>query len=1666
VAEPSTSLISELTRLYDTGRFISAWHRLKDYAPAEEWTNPGNRVFASRLLRYLGANNRGDRLILRTWRRFPSDPEVNYFLIWTIAGFRGLWRALQKNRELARGNDITPALLAHIRVQEADILSRLRDFRRAEPCFKQAEELAPADPWTQVCIAYHYERMDRLGDAIQVIEAAYEKNPSYPHLVTGAAHLFQMAGRDDDAIAVLERACRETENSAAATGLVSLLRELGLHDRAEEAMENAERFMPLAEESVLQWRSAIRAGLAYRKGDFQQAAEWAGKSGEDSFSTAFAERLKNPDPARRRVELPVGFVKQHHLTCVPATLTTLSRYWNRPADHLEVSQSICYNGTPSFAERRWAETNGWIAREFKVTMPAARTLLDRGIPFAFTTVHPGGGHEQAIIGYDDYRGTLLIRDPYLRNQNELLTDKGLDYYASSGPRGMTMVPHDRAELLAGIDLPEADLYDHHHTLLLDLDRHDRAAAAAALARLEHLAPGNYLTLQSKRALAAYDANLSAHLSALEELLLQFPKDANYQLARLGLLRDLVPRPERLKKLSEACAVPDSDPLLWQELAGELVQDARQLGAARGWLKRAARIRPVDPFNHYLQAGIAWDQGRRDEALELYRLAACIDDKRESYAQSYFRAARAMGRTSEALDWLQERFEREAGRSNLPGRTLVWAYNELNRTADADATLNEAIRRRPEDAELRLFAVAECAGRRNMPAAEGHLEAAKGKASFAAWSRAAAHLAYAKDDPTAEMSHWRETLAAEPMAMDAHQAVARLLLASEGRTRVLEHLAGYVARFPYYSSLRLLYIHWLGEEGEQAKEAGLRDLLRVDPRNAWAWRELAGALVPQRRFDEARQALEVAAEIEPESGGLFNMRGQLFALTGDSAAARAEYRRALELSADSVWSIRSLLDECSSGEQRREAIAFVQREIIRQVTAGDGIFEFATQARAYLPPDELLKFLEQAHAARPDLWQTWSALARQYGADNRMDDAMEIVKRAVERFPMIPRLWLDLSKIHHIRLEKDDSIRALQKVRELAPGWGSAMQDLATALAADGKMEEGIRVLEDTVIRSPQDTVLRATLGSLQRRAGRPAAAIESFRQAVLTDPGYEWAWNALKETGNEAGSPDIAPGLAEELLQRRPADARSWFIRAKLLDQPGDRPRRMELLHKALELDPGFLNAHVLLANTHAADGNWEAAFGACRPAIFGENRPPELGLCEALLRARRGNAAAGIELLETVLKAHPGFEAGWRQLARLKHMLGDDDGAISASEQVALLSPNDPLPLGYLGEIKLRRNDLEGAENALRRAFEIDPEYLYAGRSLVRIYLLTRETDRATAVLQRLRPYIGVQESRALEIKIARASGDRNRMTALLAGMLADPTGDADAFAQITDAVKLEAKYTAPIIEAAFTNPKSNAETGRLWVAVASRKELLRRLRRLDKLGFGSEMLVQAWQHCLGRFGDQFGEASHRNDVLHLYEEWRVFRVVSKRRDEIQSRTDLWGQTGYIYARAGRWRSAAKWLAGWKRHPEASPWMLSNLLMALVHSDDDRELRAVLEALPVRRTTDPLDLRVEMWKAAFRLAEGDTTDAERFIAQIAASSLGEFDRPFHAALEIWTRFIAGSSAGKPGREEKQILIAYLARYKGMYPLRRLFTRLTVRMGRKCGWRFPGLWSRWHVGFL
>jgi tetratricopeptide (TPR) repeat protein len=1278
------------------------------------------------------------------------------------------------------------------------------------------------------------------------------------------------------------------------------------------------------------------------------------------------------------------------MTCVPATLTAVSRFWSMPAEHLEVAEAICYDGTPDHSERHWAEEHGWLAREFTVTWESAVALLDRGVPFTLTTSDPTSAHLQAVIGYDARRGTLLVRDPYNRHVGEFLADEMLHDLRANGPRGMALVPTASAALLEALELPDASLYDTHYGMQRALVRHDRDAARAFFEQLQASAPDHPVTLRARRSLASYDSDQVELLACAEQTLTRWPESQDALLLKLSCLRDLAGREERLALLEQACAMKEAHPVFRQHLVQELAPDAREVRRALQCLRRAIHAQPVDGGNIYLLARILWEQRRFEEGLALHRIAACLEDTNETFSQAYFFAARHLKQTETALQLLRSRFRHFGSRSGQPVRTLVWALGELNRTTEAFAALDEGLGRRPDDGELHLFAALETGRHGDFARAARHLDAATGKSPRVAWLRMAAELAILRGERGEALSLWRQVAEAEPLEIDGHRAVAQLLAETEGPTAARSYLDGITVRFPHHYRLRQLQVEWLRDADSEEAEAAVRALVAIHPADAWARQELALELCRQRRFDDAFAESAIAGELAPTSPYRFSVHGQVCVGAGRMAEAREAFRHAIVLSADTEYAIRALVQVCDTPAQRREALAFLQTELVRQTLLGDGLLAFRDVAKEVLDPEELLASLRAAHAARPDLWHAWSALSRQLHEMGRGDEALAVAHEATERFPLLPRLWLDLALVLEGRREREAQVAALRQALQVDPGSSEALVQLASAHVSAGELPQAKELFEQAIARHPLDASGHGGLAHTLRKLGETEQALGALERALELEPGYVWAWDALREWPRElnlnGAGQERALAFARRLAERRPGEARSWLMLAHALSGEEALPEQLDAVERALSLVPHLIEAYELKAELLASAGRFEEALAACRPQFWQEDLPSPLRARAAWVEAARGDAQAAITQLRALLADDPHSFRGWSDLARLADACGEDAIYVEAAEQMVRLEPQEARAHATLADARLRSGDRAGAKASFRRTFDLDREFRPAGMMLFDEQLADGEVEEAAATLADVEETLRDEWSLARAVQLAVRRGQVDEAQLRLRELCVQPADDPWPYRTAVEAMAATGSGPAvtALLDEVVEQERANPNLGVLWVErrIACRDwKLERRLPALLKRGSVGARAAAAYLEALVENGRTVPAR----------------RFFKKYGPSLRCDLIAWGTVGSALLSLGEYRDALSWTDDWEERSGICPWMLHVRAFALRSVGRDAAAGEVSRQALTLESEDNSNGAHALWLAIDHLLAERAEEAGQLLGRINPEELPPFYHLLHA---------------------------------------------------------------------
>jgi tetratricopeptide (TPR) repeat protein len=1577
---PATEL-DRIRTLVDQGLCFRAFEVAREFGPLARWTGPSERLLAGRLAPHLGAPRLGSALHHRAWREDPTNPTACYYRARMILGHRGpleAWRFMQSVGPLdGADNSVRSDWMAN----HSCTLARLRDFDAAESWLEKAERTAPESAWLLVERSDLYELEDRYQDALAVARESLCLKPWYRPAVQAVARCLERLDRQVEAVELLAEASDHIESTMVLAQQGILEQNLGRYQDARRTWQRFEERAPLIERRMRRWLIGRQSDAAYGCGDLEAAAAFAKESAEPFF-LAIAARIENQDLRQARVLLDVGFVNQHFQTCAPATLTAIARYWKMPADHLAIADAICYDGTPNHRERYWAEQNGFLALEFTVTWSAAISLLNQGIPFTLTTVATQSAHLQAVIGYDEKRGTLLIRDPSMPADEEVLAEPFLANFRSVGPRGLALVPRALAHRAESLDLPEARLYDEHYQLQIALEAHDRDRAELAHQALQAAAPGHRLELVARHALAHYDADPSEVLAATALMLEQFPDNTNLRLAQLACLRTLGRRDERLARYRELCSRPAADPILCRQYARELQPDARERETVLRLIGRTLRARPTDAIAIWMLGEARWSERRFSEAIELYRFAACVDDKDEALAYSYWNAARHLHREDETLGYLQDRFRRFAGRSAHPARTLYWAFSQLERMQEAFDVLEQAVRMQPGDGDLLLFLAQSRAAHGEFELAESRLNEAKGLCRRGDWMRIAAQLASMRGDLIAALNLWREVLLAEPCAADANRAVARLIAETDSRTAALEHLARACERFPHNYPLHQLRIEWLRESGPAATEPAVRRLLEIHPADAWGQRELALALANQGRHDEAAAAMELASQLEPGSAVEAHIRGDVLAKAGHKSAAREAYREAIRRSADDEFAIASLINSCESRADRAQALRFIESELTRQVIFGDGLLAFAERARGTLEPEQLIAVLRQALEVRPDLWHAWSALITELANRGEVTEALELAERAVAMFPLLPRMWLDLAAVRRTRNERALEIEAISRALRINPGFSHASRQLAAALQKDGKDDEARTVLERAISLAPLDAANHGHLAFALWRLDRKEQAIERLIQALKLEPDYDWAWDSFRSWAAELERPKAPAEIARILAETHSGDASVFLHLAMNLNDPADRDEKLAALDRSIALDPHQYQAHDLKAVALAEADRWEEAEAACRPSVYGEHPPIFLRGRAAWIDAERGNFDTAMSKMRAALADDSDYYWGWQRLADWTRNHDSPERYLEAAEAMVRLSPESAFAAAYRGEARLKAGDRDGAREEFRRAHRLSPEYGFAAFELFDLELSDGQHDAASTLLDALKTHNPGEFVDLREVQLCLATRDLERASTVLAQLCRAPLADSEwpLSASVTAFVESGfAKWAESILEKALDEQGTHPAVGYLWAERCAARKHWKLDRRLEQL---RQTRPAVGQRATFGFFQALGRARLASSIR---------RGIRRHRSALTAETQCWGIAGYCLIAVNCHRENVEWLSDWADRPDVAPWMLSNLAQSLRAVGNESEASRVSRfAVTLKR--ESATSGHELWLILDDLMAGPCPDASDRIGRLDRSILKDAD--------------------------------------------------------------------------
>lgn len=1574
----------ELEALLKAGKMLSAWKLGSQFGPLGEWQPGRPRHLASWIAGGVGNERLAGALDSLNWRSDRGNPEYYFQALFPRLRRMPPVRLLPEVRQRITDNvgRMEDKVHSDLLAFEAWSYATLRDFDAANSTIAKAVSVKEDHSWIHVQHSSILEMQDRYEEALEVARHALAIRPHYRAAVMQLVECLVHLGRDDEAIELLHHSHEQTEQGCFVLRLQALYSEREDHQKALWCLDEAERLMPLMTESSRKWMAGRRADFLYMAGDLDGCLEWSDRKGE-GFQKSVAENLRRPGAReRRRVRLDVPFVRQHSMTCAPATIAAIAKFWGRDHDHLEIAEAICYNGTPWHKERIWAESHDFVAREFRFSREILITLIDRGVPFTLTTSAVTSAHLQACIGYDDRLQVALLRDPTHRHFGEILIDGLVADHPIQGPRCMLLVPTSEAGRLDGVILPDEALYDARHGLACALENHDRWKAEEAVSTMRAISPDHAITLQSMGELAGYLGHRSRQLEMIDRLCAQFPEHAPIRLERLHVLQRMGDWAEATALLERMTSRRGCDPAFVSEYGEMLLQDARNLERSGRFLRRAAHIRRSD--GHPLESLARWHDkaGQKDEASRLRRYASTLSSTWEPYARGYFDSCRSTGRTEEGLTFLRRRIETLGRMKSDSWLTLARALDSLQRSSEAGGVLEEAISKFPDDGELRVQA-----GRMMMAWGEDQrstglkwIEEARGKVSESYWLRQRALAAVFMGERELAIRLWRQLLVLEPVAIDAHQALARLIAEETGEAEALVFLERATALHPRSPGLWSLLAQW--KSGPGASLPALDRLLELDPDDVWARRERATVRFhhgdPAGGLADAREALARDSR-DPCS---FGVLATLLHQHGEKAEALELIRKALALQIDYTFGIDKLMEWTSGGEAQVAAIRFLADEMERQVSDGSCVHSFQAQAWRVLSPPELLKQLQEFCAARPDLWQTWSARLDQALQMDLPHEAGLCANKLAESFPLLPRTWMEVAKVRHAANDFPGELDAYQQAMALAPAWDLAARKLSETLERLERYDEAEAVLRRAIRHEPLACVNYGLLADLLLKRGKKSEAWDVLEKAVDVGPYYQWGWTTLARLSVDL---DRHADFTRRLEARNLShghDVQWWIIAVEIHEELGQHEQALEAAHEGLRRTPGHQGLRDQLAQILCQLNRHEEALEVCTPVPGAPEDTRETAGRRAWVLMQSGDGPSAIRSMSELLEREPNYAWGWNVISIWHHSRKDWKRLSDSTRQWTRLCPDDSVAHGYRGLAAENLEDEAQARQSYEKAFLIDPSYQFAGRKLLSHQVKRREFKEARKTLATLRhfspgPWV---ECDAVKLSLEEMDSESSLTLAANLAVSVDDPGPIEWMNETLTQKGLGSSWLKRLEECIKTSQNASEALLSGWANQAARlMPLPKAARRLRKFTIPESSRDSAWAPLL--------QATFSTMNLDLLDSW-----VGRERKRFKANPSLWNLVGRLYLDVGQPAKAIRWLQGWESRPED---VGSHTVVTLCGAMD--MTKGIAAAADIRRdgmSRFPAEFNTNLLRAsqaAFLASTERIDEARTLLAPVEDSLLGQY---------------------------------------------------------------------------
>jgi len=490
---------------------------------------------------------------------------------------------------------------------------------------------------------------------------------------------------------------------------------------------------------------------------------------------------------------------------------------------------------------------------------------------------------------------------------------------------------------------------------------------------------------------------------------------------------------------------------------------------------------------------------------------------------------------------------------------------------------------------------------------------------------------------------------------------------------LDRAAAFSRSFPEDDDMSLLLGSLLESSGMADSAASVyRRMIGDDSTSVEALRRLG--LIEEERgaFGAAVKCYRRLVEADPGYSWAYGELGWCFEAVGSTELARDWYLAGLEIDPDYAWAAYRLG-------------LLVQDE-----------------GR----PDSARTWFRTALEIDPSIGEAWVSLGLLDEDAGRLEEAARNYRRALEIDPSNAWIWGELGYVYHELGMRDEAASAYEASIEADSSYRWGWEQRGLLYEEEGRTDEAIAWYGLAAMSARQSPWLLGELGMLLEEAGKTDSAAVFFRRSIEEDSLYSFGLQRLARIESRRGNAAEAESLLMRYMSVSGEEGMTLMEIASIRRAAGDAAAADSLERLALEADP---DAASVLAWSYLYNRMEEEAV---RAGLLAASLAPDdpvglVSICDLLSYSSRHDLADS--LCEAATTRFPDDPAVWRARGII---LSTAERYPEAAEVLATAYSLDSTSYeaaSGLGEAFLFQNRYDEAKRWLERSLEIAPSAVFS---------------------------------------------------------------------------------------------------------------------------------------------------------------------------------------------------------------------------------------------------------------------------------------------------------------------------------------------------------------------